>query len=238
MENKRKKTIILISIIIVLIIAIIACILIFMKPNNKQNEPNNRPNQSGENNRPNSDNNNTDDKDNTDNENNTENNGDNNSDDKNDNPNGSGDNNQGGTTTPVVKKLRIYSCRRTTNTSGVEIVDSLNLKYHIENGLQSDEVIVTMRATDGSGTATIEAYKKWMAELKKIKGITITTTQSGDKVVFSIKTDYKKVDYSNIDFNDKDRILFYNDIRANDSLETITEFLGEAGYICQAPKEA
>jgi len=236
MENKRKKMFILILLIIVVVIAIVTCILIFAKPNNKQNKPNDNPIQSGENNKPNTDNDNTDDKDNSDNEDNTENNDDNNSND--DNSNGSGDNNQGGTTTPTVKKLRIYSCRRTTNENDVEIVDSLSLKYHIEDGLQSDEVIVTIRPISEAGSATLDAYKKWMEELKAIKGITVTTTQSGDKTVFRIKTDYKKVDYSNIDFNDENRVMFYNEIRANDTLETITEFLNEAGYTCQPPKEA
>ena len=56
--------------------------------------------------------------------------------------------------------------------------------------------------------------------------------------MFRIKTDYTKIDYSNINFEDENRLPFYNDIRANDSLDTITEFLNEAGYTCQQPKEA
>lgn len=241
MENKKKKTIILISIIVVLIIAIVACVLIFTKSNNNQEKPNSKPNQSEENNKPND---NNQDKPNDDNSDNNTNNDNNNDNQNSSNPgnNNSGNDNQGGTTTSEPKKLRIYSCRRSVEENGIEIADSLTLTYHIENGLQSDEVIVTVRAVNSTGTnninSTIEFYKNWFNQLNAQKGITVTTTQSGDKTVFRIKTDYTKVDYSNINFEDENRLQFYNDIRANDSLEVITEFLKEAGYTCQQPKEA
>lgn len=238
MENKRKKTIILVSIIIVLIIAIIGCILIFTKADSEKN-PTNNPNQSEENNKPNGndqDNSNNNSNDNTNNDNNGNNN--NPSDPGNNNSN---NDNQGGST-QAPKKLRIYSCRRSVEENGIEIADSLNLTYHIEKGLQSDEVIITIRATNDVGSfninSTIEFYKQWFNQLNAQKGIAVTTTQSGDKTVFRIKTDYTKVDYSNINFEDENRLQFYNDIRANDSLDVITEFLSEAGYTCQQPKEA
>lgn len=103
-------------------------------------------------------------------------------------------------------------------------------------------MIITIKAINDMGSfninSTIEFYKNWFEQLNALRGITVTSTQSGDKTVFSIKTDYTKIDYSNINFEDENRLKFYNDIRANDSLEIITEFLKEAGYSCQQPKEA
>lgn len=243
MENKRKKTIILVSIIIVLIIAIIGCILIFTKADSKKN-PTNNPNQSEENNKPND--NDQDNSNNNSNNNNSNDNTNNDNNENNNNPSDPGNNNsnngnQGGST-QAPKKLRIYSCRRSVEENGIEIADSLNLTYHIDNGLQSDEVIVTIRAINGTGSSNlasmIDFYKNWFNQLNAQKGITVTTTQSGDKTVFRIKTDYTKVDYSNINFEDENRLQLYNDIRANDSLDVITEFLSEAGYTCQQPREA
>ncbi len=248
MENKKKKMLIFASIIIVVIIAIVACILFYKKSDKGPNQPN--QNETNENNKPNNDENNSSSSEkpgNNNDGNNNDNNNNNNGNNNNDNPDQSGDNNSsngnpGGTTGPATKKLRIYSCRRTTQDNGIEITDNLNLKYHIEEGLQSDEVIVTIKAINDTGgdnvKSLIEFYKTWLQQLNELKGITVTSTKSGDKTVFSIKTDYTKVDYSNINFEDENRVQFYNDIRANDSLEIITTFLAEAGYTCQPPKEA
>lgn len=238
--NKKKKTvIILVSVLVLLIIAIVAMILVFSMKHKTSNEPNHNQPENGENNNENNNQGNDSDDDNGNSNNGDENNSGNNN---GNNENNGGNNNgntggDGGSTTPVVKKLRNFSCRRTIDEDGVRTVESVKLRYHIENGVETDENIITVSALDAAGKENlkdaVEMYQNWLKILKVNKGFTVSSTSSGDTYIFSIKTDYSKIDVSKIDYEDENGVKLFNDLRKTDSLADVTQYFKDAGFTCQ-----